>query len=1078
MHTLVRLALAGIWILPCSRLCSAAEQDGIQFFEAKIRPVLATQCYGCHSAQAPKLQGGLALDSQSGIRKGGNSGIVIDSGQPERSVLLKAIRYQDRSLKMPPGKALPAEIVADFETWIRNGSAMPADSTPRATVPRTLWSLRPPQDLAVPKVQHADRPRNAIDQFILAKLEEKGLTLSPQADKRTLIRRITYDLSGLPPTTPEIDAFLADQSPEAYARVVDRLLASPRYGERWGRYWLDVARYSDARNVGERFPFSYTYRDWVIRALNEDMPYDRFLTLQLAADLLPHSEERRDLAALGYLSLGREFPKSVAETVDDRIDAVARGMLGLTVACARCHDHKYDPIPTKDYYSLYSIFSNIREPAELPLLHTAVHRTALDDVWEPRLERIRKIDRDYRQKRCAEMITFFKTQIADYLLAARDSRQLGNTEIEELVRDRQLNLHLLRRWRQHLADSQNHDEPVFRLWHILAAIPNAEFSARAKPAIETPTGGNARITEAFRRSPPTSIRDAANLYASVLLSHDRADKFSDSEDEALRLSLRGPNAAVNVPISEFELIYSEGDGNNIHGFEMRYETTRTDYAYLGAAPRAMAVEDVPSPVTAHVFVRGNPNNPGAETPPHFLSCLSAGDPAPFHKGSGRLELAQAITAKENPLTARVIVNRVWLHHFGTGIVRSPSDFGLRGDPPTHPELLDYLAIRFMESGWSVKKLHRLILLSATYQQSSQDNPEARRQDPENQLLWRMNRQRLDIEALRDSLLAVSGQLDPAAGGPPFSLTAIPPVPRRTLYGFIERGRVPVFLSSFDFASPDQHAPIRFSTTVPQQALFLLNSTFVAEQAKHLAQRSETEYGNPAKRIQALYQLVFGRNATPAEVELGERFIATPPQDEPPSAEASAWRYGFGEFDTSTGRAKSFTPFSYFEDAWQSAPTLPEPISGNAQLRASGGEPGEDPQHAVIRRWVSPVDGKIDIEGSLKHDQTDLPTGDGVRARIASSREGELASWVVNGTAAETKISGIPVEKGDTIDFIVDGRADNENDSFTWAPKIRLETAGKEWNAAADFRGPAARPLTVWERYAQVLLQSNEFAFVD
>ncbi|HXB74455.1 MAG TPA: DUF1549 and DUF1553 domain-containing protein [Candidatus Acidoferrales bacterium] len=969
--------------------------------------------------------------------------------------------------------------MADFETWIRGGAPMPADAAPRASVSRRFWSLLPPQDVPIPRVQRANQPRNAIDHFILAKLEEKGLALSPQADKRTLIRRITYDLTGLPPTVAEIEAFLADQSPDAYANVVDRLLASPRYGERWGRYWLDVARYSDARNVGERFPFSYTYRDWVIRALNEDMPYDRFITLQLAADLLPHTKERRDLAALGYLSLGREFPKSFAETVDDRIDVVARGMLGLTVACARCHDHKYDPIPTKDYYSWYSILSNIREPAELPLLNASAHRTALDDLWEPRLQRIRKIDLEYRQKRCAVMITFFKTQIADYLLAARDSHQLGNTEIEELVRDRQLNLHLLRRWRQRLADSQTRAEPVFQLWHILAAIPNAGFAAKAKPAIEAQTGGNAQVTEAFRKSPPASIRDAASLYASVLLRHDRAESFANSDEEALRLALRGPNAAVNVPLSEFELIYTEGDGNNTRDFQARYDTTRTLYAYLGAAPRAMALEDVPSPVIAHVFVRGNANNPGAETPPHFLSCLSAGNPAPFHEGSGRLELAHAIASKDNPLTARVIVNRVWLHHFGAGIVRSPSDFGLRGDPPSHPELLDYLAIRFMESGWSLKKLHRVILLSATYQQSSQDDPEARRQDSENQLLWRMNRQRLDIEALRDSLLAVSGQLDLSAGGPPFSLTAMPAVPRRTVYGYIERGRVPVFLSSFDFASPDQHVPIRYSTTVPQQALFLLNSTFVAEQARRLAQRSETDAnGDPAKRIQMLYRSVFGRTATPHEVELGERFVAAPSHEEPPAAPASAWQYGFGEFGASAGRMKSFTPFNYFDESWQGAPTLPDPISGSARLRAAGGQPGEDPQHAVIRRWVSPVTGKIDIEGSLSHDQTDLPTGDGVRARIVSSRHGELASWIVNGSGAEAALTGITVEKGDAIDFVVDGRADTENDAFTWAPKIRLEGAEKEWNASADFRGPTAKPLSVWERYAQVLLETNEFAFVD
>jgi hypothetical protein len=1067
-------------------VCPGAEQDGIQFFETKIRPVLATQCFGCHSAQAPKVQGGLLLDSQSGIRKGGNSGIILDSGQPDHSLLLKAIRYQDKSLKMPRGKPLPPEIVSDFETWIRAGAPMPADAAPRDSVSRRFWSLQPPKDMPVPKAQHADRPRNAIDHFILVKLEEKGLALSPQADKRTLIRRVTYDLTGLPPTAAEVEAFLADQSPDAYANAVDRLLASPRYGERWGRYWLDVARYSDARNVGERFPFSYTYRDWVIRALNEDMPYDRFLTLQLAADLLPHTKDRRDLAALGYLSLGREFPKSFPETVDDRIDVVARGMLGLTVACARCHDHKYDPIPTKDYYSWYSILSNIREPAELPLLNASARRTPLDDLWEPRLQRIRKIDLEYRQKRSAVMITFFKTQIADYLLAARDSRQMGNTEIEELVRDRQLNLHLLRRWRQRLADSQTSAEPVFSLWHVLAAIPNAEFAAKAKPAIEAQTGGNAQITEAFRKSSPASIRDAASLYASVLLRYDSAESFANTGEEALRLALRGPNAAVNVPLSEFELIYTEGDGNNTRDFKARYDTTRTLYAYLGAAPRAMALEDVPTPVIAHVFVRGNANNFGAETPPHFLSCLSAGNPAPFHEGSGRLELAHAITAKDNPLTARVIVNRVWLHHFGAGIVRSPSDFGVRGDPPSHPELLDYLAIRFMESGWSLKKLHRMILLSATYQQSSQDNPEAHRPDPENQLLWRMNRQRLDIESLRDSLLAVSGQLDLSAGGPPFSLTALPAAPRRTVYGYIERGRVPVFLSSFDFASPDQHVPIRYSTTVPQQALFLLNSTFVAEQARRLAERTETDTdgrrnrdaADPAKRIQLLYRYVFGRAATPQEVELGERFVASPSHEEPPATPASAWRYGFGEFDAAAGRIKSFTPFTYFDESWQAAPTLPDPIGGSARLRAAGGQPGEDSQHAVIRRWVSPVAGKIDIDGSLAHDQTDLPTGDGVRARIVSSRSGELASWIVNGSGAEAALTGIPVEIGDTIDFIVDGRADTENDAFTWAPKIRLEGADKEWSASADFRGPAAQPLSVWERYAQVLLESNEFAFVD
>ena len=478
----------------------------------------------------------------------------------------------------------------------------------------------------------------------------------------------------------------------------------------------------------------------------------------------------------------------------------------------------------------------------------------------------------------------------------------------------------------------------------------------------------------------------------------------------------------------------------------------------------MAIEDVPDPKIGHVFVRGNANNPGAETPPHMPSCLSAGEPRVFQKGSGRLELAEAIASRDNPMTARVIVNRVWMHHFGTGIVRSPSDFGLRGDAPTHPELLDYLTVRFVESGWSLKALHRMILNSAAYRQSSQDNPAARKVDSDNQLYWRMNRQRLDIEALRDSLLAASGQLDLSAGGPPYSLTIVPAVPRRTVFGYIERGRIPGFLSNFDFASPDTHAPLRYATTVPQQALFLLNSGFVTDQARALA---ELVKGDDAARIQAMYRAVFRREATPQEQALGQKFIAAG-QAEPelPAAPASAWQYGFGA---------PFKPFPYFSgDAWQSA-------TGSARIRANGGHPGDYQGDVAVLRWVSPVAGKVSIEGSLKHNQGAIPSGDGVHARIVFGRLGrheELAAWTMNGTGAETGLSGIQVEKGDTLDFIVDGRADTENDSYNWAPRIHLAGTETRWDASKDFRGPDPRPLNVWARYAQILLETNEFAFVD
>ena len=1064
-----------------------SNSDSLNLFETKIRPVLAARCYICHSAKAAKVQGGLLLDSQAGWKRGGNSGAVIEPGDPDKSLLVRALRYQDKNLQMPPGKPLPNEVVADFENWIHSGAAMPADAiaVTRIDQRREFWSFQPPKDHTPPGVKQKDWARNDIDRFILAKLEQMHLAPSAPADARTLVRRAYFDLTGLPPTAEESDAFAADKSPDAYARLVDRLLASPRYGERWGRFWLDVARYSDARNVGERFAYSYTYRDWVIRAFNEDLPYDQFLTQQLAADRI-RGNDSRNLAALGYLSLGREFPKTFPETVDDRIDVVARGMLGLTVACARCHDHKYDPIPTKDYYSFYSIFSNIREPEDLPLLKASNVKSPVDKVYGGRLARIRKTDADYRENRSAVLNEFFKTQIAEYLLAVRDSAKMRPTEVEELIKERQLNLYMLGRWKTYMADSRANGDRIFSLWNAAAAIPDTGFAKRWPETLAAQSGANPLVLAEFKTE-PANIKEVAARYAALLLRYDSSSKLPDTRQEGLRSALRGDGAPVNVPVSDFDLVMTEGDRNNTINFKNRYNTMRALYAYDGGAPRAMVLEDVPKPQAAHVFVRGNPNNMGIETPAHFLSCLSTGEPAAFTDGSGRLDLAKAIASKDNPLTARVIVNRVWMHHFGAAIVRTPSDFGLRGDPPTHPELLDYLAVNFMKSGWSLKKLHRTIMLSAAYQQSSANNPEARKQDPENQLLWRMNRQRLDIEGLRDSVLAASGQLENKIGGVPFAITASPTVPRRTVYGYIERGRIPGMLAAFDFASPDQHVPLRYTTTVPQQALFLLNSSFMAEQAEHLANRPEVAADtDPARRVQRLYRIVLGRDATASEISAGRKFIDSGGESTAAASEVSPWRNGLGEYDTATNRVKTFAPFRVFTgDSWQGASMLPDAVTGKAKLGADGGEPGDNPRQAVIRRWTSPAAGKISIEGTLRHDQNSLGnSGDGVRGRIVSSRHGELASWSVNGSSAETKLSGIKIEKGDTLDFVADGLADSENDGFRWAPTIKMagtkESEPKEsaWSAKDDFRGPAPQPLTIWQRYAHVLLQTNEFAFVD
>ena len=901
---------------------------------------------------------------------------------------------------MPPGKPLSAAEVADFEAWVKMGAPDPrvAATAPAAdplTRGRQFWSFQPPRKAPLPAVKDTGWAQTPADRFILAKLEEKDLAPSPPADKRTLLRRVTYGLTGLPPTAAEIDAFLADRSPDAFAGVVERLLASPRYGERWARHWLDVARYSDTNDRGKRYPYSYTYRDWVVRAFNGDMPYNRFLIDQIAADRLPEGDGD-SLAALGFLTLGRDPPKAVPDRIDDRIDVITRGALGLTVTCARCHDHKYDPIPTADYYSLYGVIANSREPLEPPLLGAAQGSESETDRFYGKLvTRWEEKIAEYRRRRHAVLTAALKTpeQIALYRAAARETAAMGNTETEEYARTHDLNLYLLLRWRKY-----------------------------------------------------------------------------------------GGEEAMNAPLADFEKLQTEGDGNNLRDLHDHLQEILTAWAYRGAPRRAMALEDAPEAVPAHIFLRGNPNNPGAIVPRRFLAVLSGSERQPFRDGSsGRLDMARAIASDANPLTARVIVNRVWQYHFGEGLVRTPSDFGVRGDRPTHPELLDYLAVRFMEEGWSIKKLQRMILLSNAYRQGSADNPRARGVDPENTLLWRMNRQRLDFEALRDSMLAVAGRLDPAVGGLPFILTAQPADPRRTLYAFIDRARVPGVLSSFDFANPEQHSPKRFTTTVPQQALFLMNNPFVAEQALHIVRRPEIAgEADKERRIDRLYRTLFGRGATADEIRLGRAFLASDPEAgaAPAARESSPWQYGSGSFDTASQRVRDFAAFAYFTgDRWLPEAVSPSPQWGEAFLSATGGYPGDSRARAVIRRWTAPADGAVRIEGTLKHQQRKGDEyGDGVAARVVSGRSGVLASGEARNSSAELRAGPVQVKAGDTIDFLVDCRADSESDAFTWAPSITMDT--RVWSAAKDFRGPDPPALDRWARYAQVLLDTNEFAFVE
>ncbi len=746
-----------------------------------------------------------------------------------------------------------------LEEWVKMGApdprVSPAGVPPVETIrekARSHWAFQPIREPAVPPVKDKHFVQTPVDNFILAELEAAHLSPSPMADRRTLIRRATFDLIGLPPTPEEVAAFEADNSPEAFAKVVDRLLASPRYGERWGRHWLDVARYADTKGYvfeeDRHYPYAYTYRDYVIRAFNEDLPYNQFIEQQIAADLLPSASDKRTLAALGYLTLGRRFVNNINDIIDDRIDVVCRGMMGLTVGCARCHDHKFDPIPSRDYYSLYGIFASSKEPEEEPLLGMEAPPKAREEYLAERKKRVEERDKFRAEKELA-MAAQLRNQSGDYLWVAYEAQRATNkAAVDDMARTNKLDPEMLHRWMAGLDGWRTNQRAIFAPWFAFAELPEKDFPARAKEVAaqfstnKEAAAVNPMVARAFAGEPPGTMKDVAQRYGNLLTNIDQLwvkalaqtnapppKALPDPAQEELRKVLYASDAPANLPRSEFDRLYDVPTVQKLRELERHIE--ELDASSPGAPPRAMALVDRADPHDTHIFIRGNSDNPGAEAPREFLEVLSGPDRKPFHQGSGRLELAEAIASRSNPLTARVLVNRVWLHHFGSALVATPSDFGLRSDPPTNPELLDYLAARFMEEGWSIKKLHRLIMLSAMYQQSSDDNAVFAKADPNNRLLWRMNRQRLDFEPMRDTLLAVAGKLDLTAGGHAVDIID-PASTRRTVYGYIDRQNLPNLFRAFDLASPDASSPRRFYTTVPQQALFFMNSPFVINQAKN------------------------------------------------------------------------------------------------------------------------------------------------------------------------------------------------------------------------------------------------------
>jgi uncharacterized protein DUF1553/uncharacterized protein DUF1549 len=772
---------------------------------------------------------------------------------------------------------------------------------------RHHWAYQPIIRPVPPRVPRADRAQSPIDAFLLVKLKEKGLAFAPPADRRTLLRRAYYDLIGLPPTLQEIEAFQDDHSSGAFASVVERLLASPRYGERWGRHWLDVARYADTKDLVLAYgkdalrPYAYTYRDYVIRAFNEDLPFNQFVQDQLAADLAGPSLPRWRLAGLGFLTLGRLFDNNPHDQIDDQIDTTTRGFMALTVACARCHDHKYDAITQADYYGLYGVFASTERPYDLPLLEDPL-KVPSGAEFEKQLAKARQELEAHIDAEFGKLTETFRGRIGDYLVRAATSDP-GITETSQFalsLTPDDFRPTLLLRTRHWLSQHAAPGDRMFGLWAEFMALPEDDFAAKAAAKAAQLASGkyekpaNPLVVDALAQTALTNKATVARAYGQLL---------RDVYEESKKPAAGSPNGGLNADQRELLEVVTGSDGpiwfprrdtpeHMSRPEKDRYNTLVANLDKLAAnatnAPpaRAMVVADLPEPYNPHIFKRGNPSRLGDPVSRAFMRLLSGGEPRPFSQGSGRLELAQAITSSTNPLTARVFVNRVWMHHFGEPLVSSPSDFGARSDPPGNPALLDWLASEFIRSGWSIKHLHRLMLLSTAYQQASASPSAA---DPENKLLSHFSRRRLDFEAMRDSLLFVSGRLDLTMSGRPIDLASDPLNGRRTVYALVNRQDLPSLFRSFDFPVPDQCVERRPRTTVPQQALFVMNSPFVLEQARALAAQPEILQGaNPVMRVDALFCHALGRHPRQSESSSCERFIHDAQQEAVPENGLNAW----------------------------------------------------------------------------------------------------------------------------------------------------------------------------------------------
>jgi cytochrome c553 len=901
MHCPTRIPL----FLIAAASLAAQTVDPQEFFEKSVRPVLVEKCQVCHN---PNLKtAGLDLSTAAGFAQGGASGPIVSAGQPEKSKLLEVIGYQER-LKMPPTGKLSDEEIANITAWVKLGAPWPGAAPVEAAAKsasakkeftpeqKSFWAFQPVKEPPPPAVKNESWVRSPIDRFVLAKLEAKGLEPAPPADKLTLLRRVTFDLTGLPPTEKELADFLADNSPKAFESVVERLLASPRYGERWGRHWLDVARYADSTGNDEdhRYPYAWRYRDYVIEAFNTDRPYNEFIREQVAGDLLPPQDSeaklnRRGIVATGFLALGpkalaqQDKQKMLYDVYDEQVDVLSKTFLGLTVACARCHDHKFDPIRTRDYYSLVSIFASTKSFDDSSthvskLLYTPlVPEQLYEDFKAHRLKLIYKhLDLDealaeYLEKRALDL----NTRLADYMVAARGLLESGG-DASAIAIGNKLDAALLKKWvgylkpagaaREHLAEWQK--APAGE-WRQTAA----QYQERAQKQLTDWIASQKKFRAGVRESakdrvmpvkPRQFSRETDAFVFEVFYAEGGPFAVSEQEQE----TVLPPEGLERVRALRAEL--------------KQIEDTAPPEPAMACAVREGEVVD------QKVFIRGDYNSPGEDAPKVFPAIVAGENQTPAEHGSGRLELAQWLASPQNPLTSRVMANRIWQWHFGEGIVRTASNFGKMGERPSHPELLDFLARRFVESGWSVKQMHRLILSSNAYQMSSAISDRSAQEDAENLLLSRFSRRRLDVEEIRDGLLAIAGALDLEMGGTMQSgfgtdsensndRLSIDPtkVHRRMVYLPLRRSNLPTLLNLFDFGDATIPLDRRPLTNVAPQALFMMNSEFVTERSRNLAQSLlDAKDLSDSGRIERAYLRALNRPADAEEIDTGLSYLAS------------------------------------------------------------------------------------------------------------------------------------------------------------------------------------------------------------